>query len=86
MKAWDSLQKIGIGFLENYGKGVDAEFPHSSYSFELSIDRDVMIARMRDEDGDVVEIAVVETRNRSLASAFDELTKKILARFSQSEI
>lgn len=84
MDAWGNLQRIGVGFLENYGKGVDAEFPHSFYTFELSVDRDVMTAKMRDANDETTVICVVETRGRTLTAAFEDLSQKLVERFSSN--
>lgn len=84
MDAWDDLQRIGVGYLENYGEGVDAEFPHSFYTFELSVDRDVMTAKMRDANDEVTVLCSVETRKSTLAAAFEELSQKLVDRFSST--
>lgn len=78
---WEMLQSIGVGYLENYGNGIDKMFPHSWWTFELEIDRDMMIARLRGADGAIAELASAETRHRTLAEAFREITKKLCKTF-----
>ena len=77
---WKELQSIGVGYLENYGSGIDAEFPHSEYTFALSVDRDVMIAQMR-ADSEVIELCSANSRD-GLDNAFNSIKQQLLRRFA----
>ena len=76
MNEWDQLQKIGIGYLNNYGGCFESMYPHSAYTFKLAIDRDVMIAEVVDSNGESTEICAVSSE-RGLASAFSAIAEKL---------
>jgi hypothetical protein len=78
---WDRLQKIGVGYLENLGSSFERMYPHSSYTFELQVDRDVMIAKVKDDTGEI-ELCTAETRGRGLEVAFREIVEKLCDKFS----
>lgn len=80
-RPWTDLQSLGIGYLENLGGSVDSSFPHSHFTFELSVDRDCMIARMRDAHDEVTDLCCVDVR-RGLHAAFEEVAKHLRNRFS----
>ncbi len=76
MNEWDQLQKIGIGYLSNYGGRFENTYPHSAYTFKLVIDRDVMVAEVVDSNGESTEICSVSSK-KGLASAFSAIAEKL---------
>lgn len=76
MNEWDQLQKIGIGYLNNYGGYFENAYPHSEYTFKLVIDRDLMTAEVVDSNGESTEICSVSSR-KGLASAFSAIVENL---------
>jgi hypothetical protein len=46
------LRRKGVGYRENYGGAFEATYPHSSYIFQLHIDRGGTLVVMCDAAGD----------------------------------